>query len=270
MRSGCGWGERPCVVGAVPGRDGAPADHAGPGVARGRVPPVAAVLGFPIRPDAAAVSALPGVFRGVVWSGDCSHDPGWSLVEPFCPTASGSWWPAGSSSPGAVRMNPPDPAGCPYCDAATGVTRVACDSPKVQAWSCAACGGRWWFSAVTPWHYLERLAGEVVLRKVAALVEEAPGLSDGQLWARLITVLAALDQHAKTCPGEGMIRSLCEILRGTVPLPGASGDEMLALSCRNALANGLLDWIIYLLTVTYGRVPLLSTRTLYSMYTTKP
>jgi hypothetical protein len=129
-------GERPCVVGAVPGRDGAPADHAGPGVARGRVPPVAAVLGSPIRPDAA-----------------------------------------------------------------TGVTRVACDSPKVQAWSCAACGGRWWFSVVTPRHYLERLAGEVVLRKVAALVEEAPGLSDGQLWARLITVLAALDQHAKTCPG---------------------------------------------------------------------
>jgi hypothetical protein len=39
----------------------------------------------------------------------------------------------------------PGAGGCPYCDT-PGAARVACASPRVQAWICRACGGRWWIS----------------------------------------------------------------------------------------------------------------------------
>jgi hypothetical protein len=42
-------------------------------------------------------------------------------------------------------MTGPEPGGWPYCEASGGVTRVACASPKVQAWWCSVCEGRWWF-----------------------------------------------------------------------------------------------------------------------------
>jgi hypothetical protein len=40
-----------------------------------------------------------------------------------------------------------------------------------------------------------------LLRKVQALAEQAPGLSDGQLKAQALSLLAELDQHARTWPG---------------------------------------------------------------------
>jgi hypothetical protein len=64
-----------------------------------------------------------------------------------------------------------DPIGVdpwPYCDAASK-QRVACGSPKVQAWSCAACGGRWWFSVVNPGQRYLELLTETVKLQVAQL-----------------------------------------------------------------------------------------------------
>lgn len=94
---------------------------------------------------------------------------------------------------------------CPSCDSTSDVRRTAC-TPAVDAWSCAACGMDWAVTVVNPRPdpFLQRLAGEVtarsVLREVDALVKEAPGMSDGALRARLITVLAALDQYARSWP----------------------------------------------------------------------
>jgi transposase-like protein len=88
-----------------------------------------------------------------------------------------------------------DPGGCPYCDATSGVTRVACDSPKVQAWWCSVCEGTWWFSVVNPRparSFLEQLtasveltAARLALREIITLADQAPTLTDEQLRFRL-------------------------------------------------------------------------------------
>ena len=103
-------------------------------------------------------------------------------------------------------MTEPNLDSCPYCDVVGSVRRVACEYPKVDAWSCAACGGEWWTSVVNPVNaFLARLAEDVaarsLLRKVQVLAEPAPGLSDGQVNARALSLLAELDQHAKIWPG---------------------------------------------------------------------
>ncbi|MBV9013210.1 MAG: hypothetical protein JO272_14380 [Pseudonocardiales bacterium] len=103
----------------------------------------------------------------------------------------------------------PDPDGCPYCGAVGGVTRVACESPKVDAWSCTACQGQWWTSVVNPelrhLQHLRQRTMEVtarsILREVITLAEETPELSHGQLWVRAITLLIKLDQCARAWPG---------------------------------------------------------------------
>lgn len=46
----------------------------------------------------------------------------------------------------------------------------------------------------------EDVAARSLLRKVQALAEQASGLSDGQLEARALSLLAALDQHARIWP----------------------------------------------------------------------
>lgn len=98
----------------------------------------------------------------------------------------------------------PNRAGCPFCEDASAPRRVACESPQVQAWWCAACSSTWWSSVVNPQLYLDQLTREAatrsMLREVTTLAEEAPGLSDQQVRARLITLLTALDQHARTWP----------------------------------------------------------------------
>lgn len=87
------------------------------------------------------------------------------------------------------------------------MTRLPCDSPNVQSWSCAECGTQWAVTEVNPHPYpfLRQLAEEVaersLLRRVEELRAEAAGLSEGQLRARLIMLLAALDQHVKAWPG---------------------------------------------------------------------
>jgi transposase-like protein len=87
---------------------------------------------------------------------------------------------------------------CPYCGATSGVQPTAGTSPKVQAWSCTACGTQWAISVVNPRPYFDRLAAAVelaaarsMLRQVIALVDQAPGLTDAQLRTRLV-VLAGL------------------------------------------------------------------------------
>ncbi|MGH3670899.1 MAG: hypothetical protein ACRDSH_09710 [Pseudonocardiaceae bacterium] len=103
-------------------------------------------------------------------------------------------------------MTEPNPGSCPYCDVVGSVRRVACKYPTLGAWSCAACGGEWWTSVVNPVNaFLRQLAEDVaarsLLRRVQALAEQAPGLSDGQVKARALSLLAELDQHARTWPG---------------------------------------------------------------------
>jgi hypothetical protein len=67
----------------------------------------------------------------------------------------------------------------------------------VQAWSCSECGTNWAVSVVfpRPYRYLDRLTATVelaaarsVLRRVIALTEEAPALSDEELQARLLAL----------------------------------------------------------------------------------
>lgn len=104
-----------------------------------------------------------------------------------------------------LRMTEPDSGGCPCCDFANGVTRVACASPKVEAWSCAACGGQWWISVVNPrpQPFLDRLTGTVelaaarsVLRAVITLADEAPGISDEELRSRLLILAQRAERRS--------------------------------------------------------------------------
>lgn len=62
-----------------------------------------------------------------------------------------------------------DPSGvdpCPCCGGTSGVKVITGTNPRPQL-------------------FLDRLTATVVLRQVIALEEQAPGLSDDQLWVRL-------------------------------------------------------------------------------------
>lgn len=86
---------------------------------------------------------------------------------------------------------------CPFCNLASGLRRKAFIS-KVQEWPCAACGGHWWISMVSPrpaWLFLDHLSGTVdlaaarsVLREIITLGDQATGLTDEQLRFRLLTL----------------------------------------------------------------------------------
>ena len=102
-------------------------------------------------------------------------------------------------------MSPPDRAvtdtsdiGCPYCGGTSGVRQATNTAPRVQGWSCLACGTHWWVGVVNPhrW-YLNHLAGSVqiamarsVLRQVINLADQAPTLHDDHLRARLAALAA--------------------------------------------------------------------------------
>jgi hypothetical protein len=71
--------------------------------------------------------------------------------------------------------------------------------PKVQAWSCAACGTQWAVSVINPRPYLDHLTAAVelaaarsVLRRLITLAELAPTLSDVELRARLVALAGRL------------------------------------------------------------------------------
>ena len=88
---------------------------------------------------------------------------------------------------------------CPYCGTTAGVRLVTSNPPKVQAWSCAACGTQWAVSVVNPRPYLNGLTAAVelaparsVLRQLVDLASEAPELSDTQLRARLVQLVGWL------------------------------------------------------------------------------
>jgi hypothetical protein len=83
-----------------------------------------------------------------------------------------------------------------YCNSTRGVTRVPCDSPKVEEWWCSVCDGRWWLSVVNPRSYLDHLVATVelagarsALGALLTLADDAPTLTDAELRSRL-TVLA--------------------------------------------------------------------------------
>ncbi|MGH3765365.1 MAG: hypothetical protein ACRDS0_06965 [Pseudonocardiaceae bacterium] len=46
--------------------------------------------------------------------------------------------------------SPADLESCPYCGGTSGVQVITDTPPKVQGWSCSACGTEWWISVVNP------------------------------------------------------------------------------------------------------------------------
>jgi hypothetical protein len=81
---------------------------------------------------------------------------------------------------------------CPGCWTISGVAVITGTAPTVQAWSCSACRTDWAVSVVNPRPYLDHLTAAVnltaarsVLREITVLAEEAPALTDEQLWFRL-------------------------------------------------------------------------------------
>ena len=81
---------------------------------------------------------------------------------------------------------------CPYCGSTSGVQPITGTSPKVQAWTCTACGTEWAISVVNPRLYLDQLATGVVVRQLTTLAQEAPGLSNQQLRTRLLALAGSL------------------------------------------------------------------------------
>lgn len=79
---------------------------------------------------------------------------------------------------------------CPGCGTTHGVQPTPAP-PKVQAWTCTACGMNWAVTVVNP--FLDRRAATVALRQVIALADQAPELTDAQLRDRL----TALGERAR-------------------------------------------------------------------------
>jgi ribosomal protein L37AE/L43A len=82
---------------------------------------------------------------------------------------------------------------CPSCGDTTSVQPTPGISPRVKAWSCAACRTDWAIAVVTPRPFLEHLVASVelaaarsVLRGIIALAEQAPALPDDQVRGRLV------------------------------------------------------------------------------------
>lgn len=97
---------------------------------------------------------------------------------------------AGPVTTADYRPTGVDPTGIDFCPyrGTTGVQRMTGIPPKVQGWSCAACGTGWAISSVNPRPYLDQLAMAVelaaaqpVLRKIITLADQAYGLIDDQL-----------------------------------------------------------------------------------------
>lgn len=106
------------------------------------------------------------------------------------------------STPDRAVTDTSDIDPCPYCGT-TADARVTTDKPpKVQAWSCAACGTYWAISVVSVSPYLDQLTAAVelagarsVLRQVIAFADETPGLTDDQLRLRLARLATRWDRR---------------------------------------------------------------------------
>ncbi len=81
---------------------------------------------------------------------------------------------------------------CPYCGTTADVRPITSNSPKVWAWSCAACGTDWAVSVVNRHLYLDHLTAAVLLRQLIVLADQAPSLQDDQLRARLAALAATV------------------------------------------------------------------------------
>jgi hypothetical protein len=90
---------------------------------------------------------------------------------------------------------PVDVDPCPHCGGISGVQPITGTSPRVQAWSCAACDTNWATTTVNP-RYFDHLAATVeqlntarsVLWQVITLADDADTLTDQELRARLLTL----------------------------------------------------------------------------------
>jgi ribosomal protein L37AE/L43A len=100
---------------------------------------------------------------------------------------------------------------CPYCGDTSGVQKIANTPPKVRAWSCGECGTDWAITVVNPYPYLDRLIAAVeltaarsMLRRVIALADEAPMLTEVEMRARLADLASAArpgQKPARCCRG---------------------------------------------------------------------
>jgi hypothetical protein len=66
---------------------------------------------------------------------------------------------------------------CPYCGGTSGVQQITNTPPKVQGWSCVACGTDWAITVVNPYPCLDRLTAAVLLRQMLVLADQAPSPS---------------------------------------------------------------------------------------------
>ncbi len=115
------------------------------------------------------MSTLP---TGAVVSG-AAPIPGWR--SPVVSTGNAS--PSPVTDPGEV---------CPYCETTAGVRVVSGAPPKVQAWSCTACGTEWVITVVNHRATMhEQLDATSLLRHVT-LADDAPTITNEQLRHRLL------------------------------------------------------------------------------------
>jgi hypothetical protein len=94
------------------------------------------------------------------------------------------------------------PVPCPYCGT-TAAVRQTSDTGRIQAWACDRCNTDWAFTV--PDSRTAALLGDLgapaqeigrlrrVLRQVVMLADNAPGLTDEQLRARLLALAVTID-----------------------------------------------------------------------------
>jgi hypothetical protein len=106
----------------------------------------------------------------------------------------------GESGPSIAADPDDDMDACPYRRETSGVQVITDIPPKVQTWSCKACGTERAFTVVNPHprpfldQLTEDVAARAVLREVTTLAEQADTLTQRELRARLIDCLARLAQ----------------------------------------------------------------------------
>jgi transposase-like protein len=120
------------------------------------------------------------------------------------PAVSGSpQIPAGRRSSHSPRPAPgARPVPCPCCGITSSVRQTS-DTGRIQAWACDHCNTDWAFTV--PDSRTAALLGDLgapaqeigrlrrVLRQVVMLADNAPGLTDEQLRARLLAVAVTID-----------------------------------------------------------------------------
>jgi len=113
---------------------------------------------------------------------------------------------ASTTVTGSADLDP-----CPYCGGTSGVQQITNTPRKVHGWSCRECGTDWWIGVINPRRYRDDLAGLVelaaarsLLRRVIALADEAPMLTNAEMRAQLVDLASAAppgQQPARYCRG---------------------------------------------------------------------